>query len=48
MLDLDIVVGESYREARILSKDRDLKVTVVDFEPVRINGDAQRLKPLVR
>src|SRR5205085_6254697 len=46
-LDLDIVVGEAYREARILAKDRDLRVTVVNFEPVRINGDAQRLKQLL-
>ena len=46
-LDLDIVVGEAYREARILAKDRDLKVTVVDFEPVRIKGDADRLKQLL-
>ncbi len=46
-LDLDIVVGEAYREARILAKDRDLKVTVVDFEPVRIRGDADRLKQLL-
>jgi signal transduction histidine kinase len=46
-IDLDIVVGEAYREARILAKDRDLKVTVVDFEPVRIKGDADRLKQLL-
>lgn len=46
-LDLDIIVGETYREARILTQDRDLKVTVVDFEPVRINGDADRLKQLL-
>ncbi len=46
-VDLDIIVGEAYREARILAKDRDLKVTVVDFEPVRIKGDADRLKQLL-
>jgi signal transduction histidine kinase len=46
-MDLDIVIGEAYREARILAKDRDLKVTVVDFEPVRIKGDADRLKQLL-
>jgi signal transduction histidine kinase len=46
-LDLDIIVGEAYREARILAKDRDLKVTVVDFEPVRIKGDGDRLKQLL-
>jgi signal transduction histidine kinase len=46
-IDLDIIVGEAYREARILAKDRDLKVTVVDFEPVRIKGDGDRLKQLL-
>ena len=46
-LDLDIIVDEAYREARILAKDRDLKVTVIDFEPVRINGDADRIKQLL-
>ena len=46
-LDLDILIGEAYREARILAKDRDLKVSVVDFEPVRIKGDADRLKQLL-
>lgn len=43
-LDLDILVGEAYREARILAKDRDLTIEMADFEPVRINGDADRLK----
>lgn len=46
-IDLDIIVGEAYREARILAKDRDLKVTVLDFEPVRIKGDGDRLKQLL-
>ena len=46
-LDLDIIVGEAYREARILAKDRPLKVTVGDFEPVRIKGDGDRLKQLL-
>ncbi len=46
-LDLDLIVGEAYREARILAKDRDVKITVLDFEPVRINGDADRLKQLL-
>lgn len=46
-LDLDTVVSEVYREARVLGKDRNLKITVRDFEPVRINGDADRLKQLL-
>ncbi len=46
-LDLDILVDEAYREARILAKDRDLKIAVVDFEPVRIKGDPDRIKQLL-
>jgi signal transduction histidine kinase len=46
-LDLDTIVSEVFREARVLAKDRDLKVTVHDFEPVRVNGDADRLKQLM-
>jgi signal transduction histidine kinase len=46
-LDLDILIDEAYREARILAKDRDLKIAVTDFEPVRILGDADRLKQLL-
>jgi signal transduction histidine kinase len=46
-VDLDIIVGEAYREARILAKDRDLKITIQEFEPVRIQGDADRLKQLL-
>ncbi len=46
-LDLDTVVSEVYREAKILSKDRDLTVRIIDFEPVRINGNADRLKQLL-
>ncbi len=46
-VDLDDLVTEVYREARILAKDRDLKVSVRDFEPVRIEGDHDRLKQLM-
>lgn len=46
-IDLDIVVSEAYREGKILAKDRALKVTVADFEAVRINGDADRLKQVL-
>ncbi len=46
-LDLDTVVSEVYREAKILSKDRDLTVKIIDFEPARINGHADRLKQLL-
>jgi two-component system OmpR family sensor kinase len=46
-LDLDTVISEVYREARVLAKDMNLKITIHDFEPVRINGDADRLKQLL-
>jgi two-component system, OmpR family, sensor kinase len=46
-LDLDTVVSEVYREGRVLTKDRDLKLNIEDFVPVRINGNADRLKQLL-
>ena len=46
-LELDELFGEAYREARVLAKDRGLKSAITDFEPVRINGDADRLKQLL-
>jgi signal transduction histidine kinase len=45
-IDLDTVVSEVYRETRVLAKDHDLKITIQDFEPVRIKGDSDRLKQL--
>ncbi|MFN8530361.1 MAG: HAMP domain-containing sensor histidine kinase [Anaerolineae bacterium] len=47
VIDLDTVVSEVYREARVLAKDHDLEVTIQDFEPVRISGDSDRLKQLL-
>lgn len=46
-VDLDDLVSEIYREAKILTKDRDLKVMMRDFEPARITGDHDRLKQLM-
>ncbi|MDX2163692.1 MAG: HAMP domain-containing sensor histidine kinase [bacterium] len=46
VIDLDTLVSEVYREARVLAKDHQLTVTIQDFEPVRINGDSDRLKQL--
>ena len=46
-LDLDTVVSEAYREARVLAKDMNLRITIHDFQPVRANGDADRLKQLL-
>ncbi|HVU11494.1 MAG TPA: HAMP domain-containing sensor histidine kinase [Phototrophicaceae bacterium] len=46
-LDLDLLIEEAYREAKILAKDRDLKINVSGFEPVRIKGDPDRLKQVL-
>jgi signal transduction histidine kinase len=46
-VDLDDLVSEIYRQAQVLAKDRDLKITVRDYEPVRVNADADRLKQLM-
>ncbi len=46
-LDLDTVVTEVYREARVLAKDRDLKIVMARFEPVRILGNPDRMKQLL-
>lgn len=46
-MDLDNIVTEVYRDARILAKDRDLTVRIEDYEPARINGNGDRLKQLL-
>jgi two-component system, OmpR family, sensor kinase len=46
-LDVDTVVTEVYKEARVLAKDRNLAVAIHDFEPVRIKGNADRIKQLL-
>ncbi|MBN8639135.1 MAG: HAMP domain-containing histidine kinase [Anaerolineae bacterium] len=46
-VDLDVIVGETLREARALASNRDLKITVLNFEPVRVSGDPDRLKQLL-
>lgn len=46
-VDLDELVSEAYRSARVLAKNRDLKVTIREFEPVRIEGDPDRLLQLL-
>lgn len=48
-LDVDTVVTEAYREAQSLVRGRgkDLTVKMGRFEPVRVNGNADRLKQLL-
>lgn len=45
-LDLDTTISDVYRTMRVLAKDRSLTVSIRDFEPVRILGDADRLTQL--
>ena len=45
--DLDTVVSEVFKEARILVKDRKLLVRIHQIEPVRLKGNADRLKQLL-
>lgn len=46
-IDVDTVVSEVYREARVLVQDRAVTVRMGDFEPARINGNADRIKQLL-
>ncbi|MBC7811813.1 MAG: HAMP domain-containing histidine kinase [Burkholderiales bacterium] len=49
VLDLDTVVMEAYRETQafIRGKERDLNVVIDRFEPVRVNGNSDRIKQLL-
>lgn len=46
-LDLDTTISEVYQQARILAQASGLTVSMAFFEPVRINGNADRIKQLV-
>lgn len=46
-VDLDTVVSDVFKEARILAKDRNLLVRIHQIEPVRLNGNSDRLKQLL-
>ncbi len=46
-LDVDTVVSDVYRDAKVLSSEREIKVSIERFEPVRVNGNADRLKQLL-
>ncbi len=46
-LDLDTTVSEVYRDVRVLAQARSLTLRIHDFEPVRVKGDADRLKQLL-
>jgi two-component system, OmpR family, sensor kinase len=46
-LDLDAVVMEAYQQSKILLQGRELEFKLEHFEPVRINGNADRIKQLL-
>lgn len=46
-VDLDALLIEVHKQARLLSKDRSLSVIVDEIAPVRVNGNPDRLKQLV-
>lgn len=46
-LDLDTLLLESYQQAQVLVKDRDLTVALGRFEPVRVRANADRMKQLL-
>lgn len=46
-LDLDTVMADVYRQAKVLAKDRQLEIKLEHLEPVRIMGHADRMKQLL-
>ncbi|GAB4315482.1 MAG: HAMP domain-containing sensor histidine kinase [Phototrophicales bacterium] len=46
-LDLDTVVMEAFQQIRVLAKDRDLTISLGQFTPVRIYGNADRMKQVI-
>lgn len=46
-LDLDTVVSDVYKQARVLAQDRQLTVVMAHFEPARILGNTDRMKQLL-
>ncbi len=46
-VDLDALLLETHKQARLLSKDRSLNLVIDEIAPVRVNGSPDRLKQLV-
>ncbi len=46
-VDLDTVITDVYKEARVLAKDRQLQVRMPVIEPIRTTGNGDRLKQLL-
>jgi signal transduction histidine kinase len=47
LVDLDELVSEVYRSARGLTKERNLKLMIREYEPIQIEGDPDRLTQLL-
>ncbi|TVR22942.1 MAG: sensor histidine kinase [Anaerolineaceae bacterium] len=46
-IDLDSVLTEAFEQVAVLAKNRDLRLHIRHFEPVRINGDPDRIKQVI-
>jgi len=46
-IDLDTIVLDVFEQAKVLVRERDLKIKMERFEPVRINGNPDRLKQML-
>lgn len=46
-VDLDTVVTDVFKEARVLAKDKNLVIKLPELEPLRIQGNSDRLKQLL-
>ncbi len=47
MTDLDLVVRESFNQAKLLLDDRDLTLKLGNVTPIVINGNSNRIKQLI-
>ncbi|MBZ0282745.1 MAG: HAMP domain-containing histidine kinase [Anaerolineae bacterium] len=46
-IDVDTIVTEVFKEARLLATDRNLLIKITHIEPIRIKGNPDRLKQLL-
>jgi signal transduction histidine kinase len=46
-VDLDTVITEVYKEARVLAQERQLQIKMSVIEPIRTTGNSDRLKQLL-
>lgn len=46
-VDLDTVLSDIFREAKILAQNRELQIRLAHLEPIRIQGNSDRLKQLL-